>query len=140
MLVLLRMVYPRGSIKFHIISIVPVTVDNEINLHIVEGCHPEKKTIPLNKANLIWCCGECESYSVHQFEAFVLGEKRLSKSSKKLLSNATQLTVTNRRILKMLTLEKHYQHQLHLNLKRERGDKISGKEQINQFYLNLNNG
>ncbi len=43
MLVLLRMVYPHGSIKFHMIDIVPVTVDNEINMHIVEGCHTEKK-------------------------------------------------------------------------------------------------
>jgi hypothetical protein len=76
------MVYPRGSIKFHIIGIVSVTVDNEINMHIVEGCHPEKKTIPLNKANLIWCCGECESYSVHLFVAFVPGEKAVKKLKK----------------------------------------------------------
>ena len=82
MVVLLRMVYPRGSIKFHIIGIVPVTVDNEINMHIVEGCHPEKKTIPLNKANLIWCCGECESYSVDQFVAFVPGKKAVEKLKK----------------------------------------------------------
>ncbi len=54
MLVLLRTVYPCGSIKFHIISIVPVTVNNEINMHIVEGCHP-KKNDPSNEANLIWC-------------------------------------------------------------------------------------
>ncbi len=40
MLVLLRMIYPPGSIKFHIIGIVPVIVDNEIYMHIVEGCHP----------------------------------------------------------------------------------------------------
>ncbi len=41
-----------------------------------------KKTIPLNKANLIWCCGECKSYSVDQFVAFVLGEKALKKLKK----------------------------------------------------------
>jgi hypothetical protein len=82
MLVLLRMVYPHGSIKFHIIGIVPVTVDNEINMHIVEGCHPEKKTIPLNKANLIWCCGECKSYSVDQFVAFVPEKKAVEKLKK----------------------------------------------------------
>jgi hypothetical protein len=82
MLVLLRMVYPHGSIKFHIIGIVPVTVDNEINMHIVEGCHPEKKMIPLNKANLTWCCGECESYSVDQFVAFVPGKKAVKKLKK----------------------------------------------------------
>jgi hypothetical protein len=95
MLILLRMVYPCGSIKFHNIGIVPVTVDNDIYMHIVERCHPEKKTILLNKPNSILCCGECKSYSVNQFVAFV-PEKRLSKSSKRLLSNATQLTITNR--------------------------------------------
>jgi hypothetical protein len=79
MLVLLRMVYRRGLIKFHIIGIVPVTVDNEIHMHIVEGCHPKKKTIPLNKPNSIWCCGECESYSVYQFVAFVSGKKAVKK-------------------------------------------------------------
>jgi hypothetical protein len=61
---------------------VPVTVDNEINMHIVEGCHPEKKTIPLNEANLIWCCGECKSYSFHQFVAFVPGKKAVKKLKK----------------------------------------------------------
>ncbi len=101
------MVYPRGSIKFHIIGIVPVTVNNEINMHIVEGCHPEKKTIPLNEANLIWCCGECKSYSVDQFVAFVPGKKAVEKL-KKLLSNATQLTLTNGCILKALMVEKYY--------------------------------
>ena len=60
----------------------PVTVDNEINMHIVEGCHPEKKMIPLNKANLIWCCGEYESYSVNRFVAFVPEKKAVKKLKK----------------------------------------------------------
>jgi hypothetical protein len=76
------MAYSCRSIKFQIIGIVPVTVDNEINMHIVEGCHPEKKTIPLNKANLIWCCSKCKSYSVHQFVAFVPGKKGCQKAQK----------------------------------------------------------
>jgi hypothetical protein len=76
------MVYPCGSIKFHIIGIMPVTVDNEINIHIVEGCHPEKKTIPLNEANLIRCCDECKSCSVDQFVAFVPGKKAVKKLKK----------------------------------------------------------
>jgi hypothetical protein len=76
------MVYPCGSIKFHIIGIGPVTADNEIYMHIVEGCHQEKKTIPLNKPNLIWCCGECESYSVYQFVVFVPGKKAVEKLKK----------------------------------------------------------
>jgi hypothetical protein len=82
MLVLLRMVYPHGSIKFHIIGIMPVTVDNEIYMHIVEECRLKKKMIPLNKPNLIWCCGECESYSVSQFVAFVPKKKAVEKLKK----------------------------------------------------------
>ncbi len=82
MLVLLKIVYPCGSIKFHIIGIVLVTVNNEINMHLVEGCHPEKKTVPLNKASLIWCCGECKSYSVDQFVAFVPEKKAVKKLKK----------------------------------------------------------
>jgi hypothetical protein len=58
MLVQLRMVYPSESIKHHTIGIVTVAIGNEIHMHIVEGYHPEKKTIPLNEENLIWCCGE----------------------------------------------------------------------------------
>jgi hypothetical protein len=42
MLVQLRMVYPSGSIKHHIIGIMPVAIGNEIHMHIVEGCHPER--------------------------------------------------------------------------------------------------
>jgi hypothetical protein len=42
-LVQLRMVYPSGSIKHHIIGIVPVAIGNEIHMHIVEGCHPGQK-------------------------------------------------------------------------------------------------
>jgi hypothetical protein len=64
MLVQLRMVYLSGSIKHHIIGIMPVAIGNEIHMHIVEGCHTKRKTIPLNKENLIWCSGECESCSV----------------------------------------------------------------------------
>jgi hypothetical protein len=57
----------------------PVTIDSEINMQIVEGCRPEKKTIPLNKPHLIWCCGECESFSDYQFVAFVPGRKAVKK-------------------------------------------------------------
>jgi hypothetical protein len=41
-----------------------------------------EKMIPLNKPNLIWCCGECESYSVYQFVAFVSGKKAAKKLKK----------------------------------------------------------
>jgi hypothetical protein len=73
------MVYPSESIKHHISGIMPVKIGNEINMHIVEGCHPKLKTIPLNEENLIWCSGECESCSVDQLVVFVLG-KMLSRS------------------------------------------------------------
>ncbi len=53
MLVQLRMVYPSGSIKHHIIGILPVAIGNKIHMHIVEGCHTERKTIPLNEEKLI---------------------------------------------------------------------------------------
>jgi hypothetical protein len=41
-----------------------------------------KKTIPFNKANLIWCCGECKSYSVDHFVVFVPGKKAVKKLKK----------------------------------------------------------
>jgi hypothetical protein len=41
-----------------------------------------KKTIPLNKANLIWRCCECKSYSVDQFVAFVPGKNAVEKLKK----------------------------------------------------------
>ncbi len=65
------MVYSFGSIKHHKIGIVPVAIGNEIHMHIAEGCHPERKMIPLNEENLIWCSGECKSCSVNQLVAFV---------------------------------------------------------------------
>jgi hypothetical protein len=50
LLVQLRMVHPSGSInKHHIIGTVPVAIGNKIHMHIVLGCHPETKTIPLNE-------------------------------------------------------------------------------------------
>jgi hypothetical protein len=57
----------------------PVAIGNEIYMHNVEGCHPERKTIPLNEENLIWCSCECESCSVDQLVAFVLGHNAVKK-------------------------------------------------------------
>jgi hypothetical protein len=73
------MVYPSGSIKHHIIGIVSVAIGNEIHMHIVEGCHPKRKTIPLNKENVIWCSGECKSCSVDQLVVFVPGNNAVEK-------------------------------------------------------------
>ena len=39
----------------------------------------EKKTIPLNEENLIWCSGECKSCSVDQLVAFVLENNAVNK-------------------------------------------------------------
>ncbi len=74
------MVYLSGSIKHHIIGIVPGAIGNVIHMHIVEGCHFERKTIPLNEENLIWCSGEqCKSCSVDLLVAFVLGNNAVKK-------------------------------------------------------------
>ena len=73
------MVYPSESTKYHINGIVPVAIGNEIHMHIVEGCHPKRKTIPHNEENLIWCSGECKSCSVDQLVAFVLGNNAVKK-------------------------------------------------------------
>ncbi len=73
------MVYSSGSIKHHIIGIVPVEIGNEIHMHIVEGCHPKRKRIPLNEENLIWCSGECKSCAVDQLIAFVPGNNAVKK-------------------------------------------------------------
>jgi hypothetical protein len=79
MLVLLSMTYATGHIKQHLIGIVPLTVDNEVHMHIVEGCHPPQNTIPLNETSLIWCSGECESCNVKQFVVFLPGKVAVKK-------------------------------------------------------------
>jgi hypothetical protein len=79
MLVQLIMVYPSESIKHHITGIAPVAVGYEIHMHIVEGCHPKRKTNPLNEENLIWCSGVCKSCSVDHGVAFVPGKNAVKK-------------------------------------------------------------
>ena len=79
MLVQLRMGNPFGSIKHHIIGIVPVAIGNEIQMNIVERCCPERKTIPLDEENMSWCSGDCASCSVDQLVAFVQGNNAVKK-------------------------------------------------------------
>jgi hypothetical protein len=79
MLVLLSMTYATGHIRQHLIDIVPLTVDKEIHMHIVEGCNPPKKMIPVNETNLNWCSGECESCIVKQFVVFLPEKKAVKK-------------------------------------------------------------
>ncbi len=38
--------------KKHLIGIVPLLQGDEVHMHIVEGSHPENKTITLNQTNL----------------------------------------------------------------------------------------
>ncbi len=74
LLVLLRMSYPTGHDRQHLIGIVPIEVENETHMHIVEGCHPQKTMIPLNEKTLTWCSGECNSCIVNQFVMFLPGK------------------------------------------------------------------
>jgi hypothetical protein len=52
MLVLLNMTNVLHQYRKHLIGIVPLSQGDEVHMHIVEGSHPEKKTIPLNQTNL----------------------------------------------------------------------------------------
>ncbi len=52
MLVLLNMTNVLHHSRKHLIGIVPLTQGNEVHMHIVEGSHPQNKTIPLNQTNL----------------------------------------------------------------------------------------
>jgi hypothetical protein len=56
-----------------------LTVDNEIHMHIVEGCQPPPEVIPLNETNLIGCSGECISCIVKQVVVFLLGKNAVKK-------------------------------------------------------------
>ncbi len=73
------MVYTSGSIKHHIIGIVPVAIGNKIHIHIVEGCHPQRKTTPLNEENLIRFSVESKSCSVDQLVPFVPWKNSVKK-------------------------------------------------------------
>jgi hypothetical protein len=80
----------------------------------------EKKTIPLNEENLIWCSGECKSCSVDQLVAFVPRKNAVKKLKGRIL------TIIKRCIQNLLTFKKHYQNQLdqcHLNQEREKAYK-----------------
>jgi hypothetical protein len=123
------MVYPSESIKHHMIGIVPVEIGHEIHMYIVEGCHPEKKTIPLKEENLIWCSGECKSCSVDQLVVFVLGGNCVKKLKDHTSDHHNQMYSKF-----LLTFEKKYQNQLdrfHLNLERERVYKTVKKHYFN---------
>jgi hypothetical protein len=79
LLVLLEMSYASGDKRQHLIGIVPIKVENEVCMHIVDGCHPEKKTILLNETNLSWCSGGCVSFIVNQLVVFLPGKKMIKR-------------------------------------------------------------
>ncbi len=62
MLVILNMTNILYQSRKHLIGIVPLSQGNEVHMHIVEGSHPKKKTIPLNQTNLGWCSGDSSCF------------------------------------------------------------------------------
>ncbi len=51
LLVRLRMSYPTGHNRQRLNGFVPIEVEHETHILIVEGCHTQKTTIPLNEKN-----------------------------------------------------------------------------------------
>ena len=77
MLIVLNMEYSGEQWRQHLIGIVPVNIGDEIQMHIVDGCHPNQKSIPLNEENFRWCCSGCISFYVEQFAVLVPGKKSI---------------------------------------------------------------
>jgi hypothetical protein len=61
----------------HLIGIVPLSQGDEVHIHIVEGSHPENKTIPLNQKNLGWCSGDSSCF-VDRVVVFLPGKNYYS--------------------------------------------------------------
>ena len=51
---------------------------DEIEMHIVDGCHSKQKSIPLNEVNFRWCCSGSISFYVEQFAVFTPGKKSVA--------------------------------------------------------------
>jgi hypothetical protein len=78
MLVLLNMTNVLYQSRKHLIGIVPLSQGDEVHMHIVEGSHPENKTIPLNQTNLGWCSGDSSCF-VDRVVVFLPGKKLLKR-------------------------------------------------------------
>ena len=59
------------------IVVVPMKVGDEIQMHIVDGCHPDQKLFPFNKQIVCWCCSGCISFYVELFAVFMAGKKSI---------------------------------------------------------------
>jgi hypothetical protein len=84
MLIVLNREYSGEQWRQHLIGIVPVNIGDEIQMHIVDGCHPNQKSIPLNEENFRWCCSGCITFYVEQFALLVPGKKDYFCSNKAL--------------------------------------------------------
>jgi hypothetical protein len=71
----------------HLIGIVPLSQGDEVHMHIVEGSHPENKTIPLNKKKIGWCSGDSSCF-VDRVVVFLPG-KRIIKALQKRINEST---------------------------------------------------
>ena len=78
-LIILNITYSGNQSRRHLIGIVPsVMIDKRTEMHIVDGCHPKQKSIPLNKVNFRWCCSGSISFYVEQFAVFTPGKKSVA--------------------------------------------------------------
>ena len=78
------MEYSGEQWRQHLVGIFPVNIGDEIQMHIVDGCHPNQKSIPLNEENFRWCCSGCITFYVEQFAVLVPGKKEYFCSKKAL--------------------------------------------------------
>ena len=82
MLIVLNMEYSGNQWRKHLVGIIPVKKGDEVEMHIVDGCHPKQKSIPLNKVNFRWCCSGSISFYVEQFAVFTPGKKSVAYLNK----------------------------------------------------------
>ena len=87
MLVLLNTTNVLYQSRKHLIGIVPLSQGDKVHMHIVEGSHPPKKTIPLNQTNLGWCSGDISCF-VDRVVVFLPGKNYQSATKEnKLIYN-----------------------------------------------------
>ena len=82
MLIVLNMEYSGNQWRKHLVGIIPVKKGDEVEMHIVDGCHPKQKSIPLNEVNFRWCCSGSISFYVEQFAVFTPGKKSVAYLNK----------------------------------------------------------
>ena len=86
-LILFNIDYSSGISRRHLIGIVPtLMIEDKFEMHIVDGCHSQLKSVPLTRINLDWCCSGSSSYFVEQFVLFAPGKNCL-----KTLTSAHQI-------------------------------------------------